>query len=231
MSWQPIIDGFNEAVHLIVTGDSQVVEITFRSLQTSGYATLLAAIVGLPIGVLIGMRNFRGKRIVKILFNAAVGIPTVSLGLFLYVLCSRSGPLGLLDLLYTIPGMAIGEAILIIPIVVTFVTSAVEAKEANVRDLVKTLGASELDASFAVIREASSGISLALVSSFNRAFAELGIAMMIGANIRGITRVLTTTIALQTAMGDIGLSFALSIILLIVVLTLNLVVGLLKRES
>jgi tungstate transport system permease protein len=231
LSWQPIISGIQEAIRLIITADPEVVEITLRSLLTSGYATFLAALFGLPLGVFIGMRSFRGKRVVKTLFNAAIGIPTVSLGLFLYVLWSRSGPLGYLGLLYTIPGMAIGEAILIFPIVVTFVTSAVEAKTGKVRDLVRTLGASELDASFAVIREAWNGISLAIISSFNRAFAELGIAMMIDANIVGVTRVLTTNIALQTVMAEIGLSFALSIILMIIVLSLNFIVGLLKSED
>lgn len=229
MSWQPLLDGLREAARLIETGDREVIEITIRSLQTASLGTLMAAIVGLPLGVLIGMRSFRGKRTVKIVFNSLVGIPTVSLGLLLYILLSHSGPLGFLDILYTVPGIAVGEAILVIPIIVSFVASAIESKDIQLRDLVRTLGASELETSIAILREAYSGVSLAVVSSFNRAFAELGIAMMIGANIRGVTRVLTTAISLQSAMGEIGLSLALSFILIAVVLTLNFLISFLQR--
>lgn len=230
MSWQPIIDGVTQAAHLIATGDPQVVEITMRSLTTSLMATVMAALVGLPLGIIIGMGSFRGKEFLKILFNAFVGIPTVSLGLFLWAMFSRDGPLGVLELLYTVPGIAIGEAILVVPIIVSFTASAIEAKDVKLRDLVRTLGADGFETAMAVLREAWGGVSLALVSSFNRAFAELGIAMMLGANIRGLTRVLTTAISLETAKGELGLSFALSFILLAVVLSLNFVVGYVGRS-
>lgn len=228
MSWRPIVEGLGEAVRLIVTGDRVVLEITLRSLQTASYATLLAAVVGLPMSVLIAMREFPGKRALRFFFNAMVGVPTVTLGLLLFTLFSRSGPLGGLQLLYTIPGMAVGQAALILPIMVSFVVSAIESKETELRDLVRTLGATEVDTSIAIVREAFSGVSLALVSSFNRAFAELGIATMLGANISGVTRVLTTAIALETSKGELGLSFALSFILLIVVLGLNYVISRLR---
>jgi tungstate transport system permease protein len=228
MSWRPIVEGMGEAVRLIVTGDRIVFEITLRSLRTASYATLLAAVVGLPLSVLIAMREFPGRRVLRFFFNAMVGVPTVTLGLFLFTLFSRSGPLGGLQLLYTVPGMAVGQAALILPIMVSFVVSAIESKDEELRDLVRTLGASEMDTSLAIVREAFSGVSLALVSSFNRAFAELGIATMLGANISGVTRVLTTAIALETAKGELGLSFALSFILLIVVLGLNYVINLMR---
>ena len=230
MSWQPIIDGISQAMYLIATRDQQVIEITVRSLQTSSIATVMAALVGLPLGIVIGMSSFKGKDFVKTLFNALVGVPTVSLGLFLWAMFSRDGPLGVLDLLYTVPGIAIGEAILVIPIIVSFTASAIEAKDEKLRDLVRTLGASDFETAMAILREAWGGVSLALVSSFNRAFAELGIAMMLGANIRGITRVLTTAISLETAKGELGLSFALSFILLAVVLSINFVVGYVGRS-
>jgi tungstate transport system permease protein len=228
MSWRPIVEGIGEAVRLIVTGDRVVLEITLRSLRTASYATLLAAVVGLPLSVMIAMREFPGRRALRFFFNAMVGVPTVTLGLLLFTLFSRSGPLGGLQLLYTVPGMAVGQAALILPIMVSFVVSAIESKDMELRDLVRTLGASETDTSLAIVREAFSGVSLALVSSFNRAFAELGIATMLGANISGVTRVLTTAIALETAKGELGLSFALSFILLIVVLGLNYVIDLMR---
>ncbi len=230
MSWQPIIDGVTQALHLIATGDQQVIEITMRSLTTSMMATIMAALIGLPLGIFIGMGSFRGKEFVKVLFNALVGVPTVSLGLFLWAMFSRDGPLGVLDLLYTVPGIAVGEAILIIPIIVSFTASAIEAKDEKLRDLVRTLGADDFETAMAVLREAWGGVSLALVSSFNRAFAELGIAMMLGANIRSLTRVLTTAISLETAKGELGLSFALSFILLAVVLSLNFIIGYVGRS-
>jgi len=231
MSWRPIVEGIGEAVRLIVTGDRVVLEITLRSLQTASYATLLAAAVGLPLSVFIAMRKFPGRRALRFFFNAMVGVPTVTLGLLLFTLFSRSGPLGSLQLLYTVPGMALGQAALILPIMVSFVVSAIESKDEELRNLVRTLGASETDTSIAIVREAFSGVSLALVSSFNRAFAELGIATMLGANISGVTRVLTTAIALETSKGELGLSFALSFILLIVVLGLNYVISLLREGA
>ena len=230
MSWQPIIDGAVQGARLILTGDSQVIQITVRSLETAAAATGLAALVGMPIGVALGLGSFRGRGFLKTLFSALVGVPTVTLGLFLFVLFSRSGPIGYMQLLYTVPGIALGEAVLVTPLVISFVASAVEAKDMGVRDLARTLGASEYESSLAVLREAWNGVSLALVSSFNRAFAERGIAMMIGGNIEGLTRVLTTTISLQTNMGELGLAFALSYILLIVVLSLNFLIAWLGRE-
>jgi tungstate transport system permease protein len=231
MSWNPIIDGIYEAVRLIVTADKTVLSITLRSLQTSSYATLLACLIGLPISVLIALQDFPGKRALKFLFKAMVGIPTVTLGLFLFILISRSGPFGFLEILYTIQGIAMGQAILVLPILVSFTVSAIESKNIELRELVRTLGASEVQTSIAIVREAYNGVTLAVLSSFNRAFAELGIAMMLGANIRGVTRVLTTSIALETAKGELGLSFALSFILLIVVISLNFFIDLLGRVT
>ncbi|MFH1179831.1 MAG: ABC transporter permease [Candidatus Bathyarchaeota archaeon] len=231
MGWQTIIAGLTEAFRLIISLDATVIEITLRSLHTAILATLLASIVGLPLSVVITMKEFPGKRGLKFFFNSMVGIPTVTLGLFLYSLFSKSGPLGSLSLLYTVPGVAVGQAILILPIMVTFIVSAIESKDKELRDLVRTLGASEYETSIAVVREAYSGVSLAIVSSFNRAFAELGIATMLGANIKGITRVLTTAIALETAKGELGLSFALSFILLFVVLALNYIIASLQGGS
>lgn len=224
MSWHAIIEGINEAVRLILSMDRVVIEITVRSLYTAGLATFISTLIGLPLSVLIAMKDFSGKKAIKFIFNSLVGIPTVTLGLFLYTLFSRSGPLGGFELLYTTYGMSLGQAILILPITVSFIISAIESKDMELRDLTRTLGASEFETSIAVLREAYSGVSLALVSSFNRAFAELGIATMLGANISGLTRVLTTAIALETSKGELGLSFALSFILLLVVLLLNYVI-------
>ncbi len=228
MSWNAITEGLLEAARLIITLDPTVIEITIRSIETAGLATFIATIIGLPISLVLTMKVFKGRETVKFLFNSLVGIPTVTLGLVLFTIMARTGPLGSFNLLYTIQGVSIGQALLILPITVTFIVSAIESKVQGVRDLVRTLGASELQVSIAVLRESSSGVSLAILSSFNRAFAELGIATMLGANIRGLTRVLTTTIALETNKGQFGLSFALSAILLLVVFLLNYIIRLLQ---
>ena len=224
--WQKYLwEGLNEALHLIVTGDPELVEITLRTLQVSFYAILLASIIGIPIGVVIGMKEFRGKRLIKTIFTTFIGMPTVCLGLLLFLLLVRNGPFGYLELLYTVQGISIGEALLVIPIVVSFTASAIESRDIRLRELARTLGASELDTSIVVLREATEPMVLAIVAAFNRAFAELGVAMMVGGNIQGLTRVLTTAISLETAMGEIPLSIALSIILMIVVFTLTIITG------
>ncbi len=207
-----------------------ILDITLRSIAISGAATLLSALWGIPTGILLGLKRFPGRSIVKGLFTALLGIPTVTLGLFLYLLFSRAGPMGFLHLLYTPLAMIIGQAVLITPITVSFTTSTIESVDPEIRDLAKTLGASETQASFAVLRESMSGALLAVTASFNRAIAELGVALMLGGNLRGLTRVLTTTIALQTAKGEIMFGISLSIILLLTVATVNLAVNLIQRH-
>lgn len=138
--------------------------------------------------------------------------------------------MGVFQLLYTPLGMAIGESILVAPIVVSFASGTIESTDVHLRDLARTLGASKLQTSVAIMREAISGVFLAIVASFNRAIAELGIAMMIGGNIRYVTRMLTTAIALETAMGEIALSISLGIILMIIVFSITVVLNLFRRS-
>ncbi|RLG97783.1 ABC transporter permease [Candidatus Bathyarchaeota archaeon] len=228
---QEIIEGLERAIELIISGDPTVLDATFRSLYVSGTATLLALAWSLPLGIFIGSRNFRGKRLLKGIFNALLGIPTVGLGLILYLIFSKSGPLGMLHILYEPTAIIVGQAVLITPIMVSFSANAIEAIGTEVKDLARTLGASESEASMAVLREALPGVTLAIIASFNRAIAELGIALMLGGNIAGRTRVLTTTIQFETTRGNFELSIALTIILLLIVFTLNFAVNMLKREQ
>lgn len=213
-----------------MTFDPTVIEITLRSILVSGMAMLLAASWGAPLGMFIGLKEFRGKTLVKGFFNAMLGIPTVALGLILYLLFSRAGPFGAFHLLFTPYAITIGQAILITPLMVSFITTAVEAVDPAITDLAKTMGASETQASLAVLKEGINGVFLALVASFNRAIAELGVALMLGGNIRGVTRVLTTSIALQTTRGEIALGVALAIILLVIVSVVSLTTNLLQRR-
>ncbi|WP_455286387.1 ABC transporter permease [[Eubacterium] cellulosolvens] len=227
----PITEGVIRAVNLILSGDREVFTITALSLFVSVSATLLSCVWSIPISAALALRNFPGKRTVKGLFNALIGVPTVALGLYLYLLLSRSGPLGYFQFLYTPYGIIIGQCVLVTPIVVSFATSALESVDPDLRMLARTLGASVLQTDTIVIKEAFWGVILAIIAAFNRAFAELGVAMMLGGNIRNLTRVLTTAIALETARGDIALSIALSFILLGIVMSLSVAINLARRPS
>ena len=226
----PITQGIIQAIQLILSGDPEVYRITALSLFVSISGTLISCVWSIPISALLALRNVPGKRTIKGLFTALIGIPTVALGLYLYLLLSRYGPLGYFQLMYTPYAIILGQCILVTPIIVSFTTSALESVDPEVRALARTLGASDIQTDALVLREARWGVVLAIIAAFNRAFAELGVAMMLGGNIRYVTRVLTTAIALQTAMGDIPLSIALSIILLSIVMTLSIIVSLARRQ-
>ena len=225
-----LIEGLEKAIQLIITGDPTVLDITLRSLYISGAAVLIAALWGIPIAILLGLKDFRGKLFLKGLFNALIGIPTVVLGLILYLFIHRSGVLGFLHLLYTPTAIIIGQAILVTPIVVSFSVNALEAVSSEIQDLAKTLGASEDQAFFAVFREALDGVILATVSSFNRAVAELGVAQMVGGNLSGFTAVLTTTIMNETDKANIDISIALAIIMFIIVFGITLALNFVQRR-
>ena len=229
-----IVEGVKSALELI--SEPVVIEITLSSIKVSGMAVLISALWALPVGVVIGMFDFRGKRLIKGFFNGLIGIPTVVLGLILYLILSPKGPFGFLGLLYTEMGISIGQSILISPIIVSIVSSSVEMVGREIRDLVLTLGGGRIDLLFSIAREALGGVILGIVSAFNRAIAELGIALMVGGNVfvKGSalnTRVLTTAIQMYTARGEIELAIALGVILLGIVMVISLISNLLQGIS
>ena len=219
-----VLGGIAEAGRLIITGDPTLYRIVFNSLFFSGVAVILAALWGTPIAMLIGLREFRGKTIVKTFFNSLIGIPTVVLGLVLFLVFSKGGPLGFLGLLYTPAAIMLGEAILVTPILISIMITAIEAVDPEIMRLAKTLGASESQASMAVLKEAVNGVLLSNVASFNRAIAELGVALMVGGNIAGLTDVLTTSISRYTQTNDLALAIALGILLMIIVFIINTII-------
>jgi len=152
--FETILEAIIQAVRLILSGDQEVFSITLRSISISGFATLLSCLWGLPIAIVLGISSFPGKRFVRGFFNAMLGIPTVALGLILYLLLSKSGPLGIFRLLYTPLGISIGQAVLITPILVSFACSSIESTNTEIRDLAKTLGASKLQTNFVIMQEA-----------------------------------------------------------------------------
>ena len=225
-----ILDGFVKAFALILSGDPTLVDITLRSLAISGLATIAASLWSIPFGALIGLGRFRGRVLLRGVFNALLGVPTVTLGLVLYLLISKSGPLGFLRLLYTPAAIILGQAILITPIIVSFVANTLEAVDPDVRSLALTLGSTETGAALAVLNESLEGVFLSVTAGFNRALAELGVALMVGGNIRGVTRVLTTYIALETGRGEIALGIAFTVMLLSIVGFVNLTMNLIQRR-
>jgi tungstate transport system permease protein len=230
-----ITQGVVQAVHLIVTLNPDVMQIAALSLYISLSATVIAALISIPLGGLIHFTEFYGKRALIVIIQTLYSVPTVVVGLLLYLLISRSGPLGFLGLLFTPEGMILGQTILIMPIMVGLVISALSGVDKSISDTLVALGATGFQKIHQIVIEARYAILSAVVLGFGRAIAEVGVAMMIGGNIRGFTRVLTTAITLETGMGEFGLSIALGIILLIialiVVIILNLITSGLSSDT
>ena len=223
-----------EALQLIVTGDPQVLGIVSRSLLFSGIAVILAILWGTPLAMLIAMKQFRGKTLIKTFINTLIGLPTVVLGLILFLVFSKGGPLGFIGLLYTPAAIMIGQAVLITPILVSIGVSAIESVDPEIMNLSKTLGASESQAQIAVLKEAASGIILSDLASFNRAIGELGVVLLVGGNIAGggnRTDVLTTAISRNVQISEFGLAIALGILLVMILFTINIIVAVLRKAN
>jgi len=225
----PIIDGMQQAFQLIFSGDPTFYGVVYRSLFFSGVATILAALWGTPIAMLLGLREFRGKSIIKSVFNTLIGMPTVALGLILYLVFSKAGPMGFLGLLYTPGAIMLGEAVLVTPLIISIMTTAIEAVDPEMMNLARTLGASESQTSIAILKEAMNGVILGNIAGFNRAIAELGVALLVGGGILGTTDILTTDISLYTQRGDLGLAIAFAVVLLLIVFGINLTIMLAKK--
>ena len=215
--WQ----GFLKAIELIVTLDPEVLEITTRTLVISISSTIIASLMCLPLGSLIHFNNFRGKRTLINLIQTFYSVPTVAIGLIVFLLFSRSGPLGFMELLFTPQVMVIGQVILISPVILGLVIAALSGVDKVAYETAIAIGASQFQATTIVIREARYAIYSALILGFGRAISEVGLALMVGGNIRGYTRVMTTAISLETSKGDIVLSVALGIILISIALIIN----------
>lgn len=220
---QTLLDALRNALETIVTLDPDVIEYAGRSLLIASIATLLASLVGIPLGTLIAERDFRGKRAVVTLLNTLLGIPTVVVGLVVYTLISRTGPLGSLRLLFTVPGIIIGEFFLILPIVTAFTVTAVARTHRDVRKTALALGASPRQALGTVLAESRFGVLAAVIAAFGRVVSEVGVAMIVGGNADRFTRTMTTSIVLNVDMGNFALALALGIVLLAVSLSINVV--------
>lgn len=226
-----IVNGFIQAIQLIVTMNPEVVKITVLSLEISLAATFLSASFSVPLGALIYYHDFFGKRALINVIQTLYALPTVIAGLFLFLMISNQGPLGAFGLLYTPYGMVIAQMILVIPLIVGLTISALSGIEPEMRNAIKSLGASGVQSIMTLVSEARFAILAAVILGFGRAISEVGAAMIIGGNIRGYTRVLTTAISLETSIGDFAFAIALGIILLGVAVIVNVGLNLVQSGS
>jgi len=215
----------------LISFDPEVMEIAGRSLGISGTACLLASLICIPLGSLVHFHHFRGKRVLVNIIQTLFSVPTVVVGLFLLVLLSRAGPLGDLGILFTPPAMVVGQILLITPLLLGFTISALSGVSREITDTATSLGASRFQAIWLVLKEARYAVLAAVIMGFARAISEVGCALMVGGNIRGATRVITTVISLEAGKGNIELSIALGIILLLLALVINIVLNRLQQRQ
>lgn len=216
-----ILNGISGAFYLIFHLDPELVRIVGVSLRVSGTALFFAAVCGVGIGFQVGIRTFRGKRAVVVLLNTLMALPTVVVGLVGYSILSRRGLLGDFGLLYTPTAMIIGQFVLATPIIASLSLAAVQAMDRRVSLTALTLGASDRQKNWMILAEARFAIMAAVIAGFGRIFAEIGVSSMLGGNIQGYTRNITTAIAYETGKGEFSLGIALGIILLVIALGIN----------
>jgi tungstate transport system permease protein len=219
------------AAALIVSGDSALLRIVLLSLGVSLSAVGLATLLALPLGAALAVTRFPGRRPIIVLLNALMGLPPVVVGLAVYLLLSRAGPLGSLGLLFTPSAMVIAQTILILPIIAALCRQAVEDAWVEYQEQLRSLGVEGVGAALTVLWDIRFSLFTAVLAGLGRASAEVGAVMIVGGNIDGVTRVMTTTIALETSKGDLPLALGLGIVLIGVVLALNTAAYLVKEAA
>lgn len=211
-----ILQGFIEAFKLIISFDKEIFDIIGLSLLVSTSATIIASIIFIPIGVFLGIKKFRGKRALSRVIYTSMSIPSVIVGLVVAILLSRRGPLGFLDLIYTPKAMIIAQTLLVVPLILGLTYNLAKNRGSNIEKVAYTLGGSKLDTIILIMRELKVDILVNIATAFSRAISEVGAVMVVGGNIKGHTRVITTTISMMNSMGDYPKAIALGVILLII---------------
>lgn len=224
---QALIDAFA----LLSRGSSDVWPVISLSLAVSGTATLIATLIGLPIGYLLGMSRFAGRGALILLTNTAMGFPPVVIGLFVYMALSRTGPMGRLGLLFTPPAMVIAQVILAAPLIAGVATAAIGSVPRDLRLQMRALGASRIQESFAVLKEARRGVMAAVIAGFGGIISEVGAVSMVGGNIQGSTRVMTTAIVFNVGRGEFGLAMAWGMVLIGIALMANALLTTLQQAG
>ena len=216
--WEALVT----AVKLIIAFDPEVMQIARRSLAISATSSLIAALLCLPLGAVIHFNRFPGKRTLINIIQTLFSLPTVAVGLFVFVLFSNAGPLGGFGIMFSPAVMVVGQVVLITPLMLGLIISALSATDKAITDTAVSLGASGFQMAAVTLREARFGVLAGLIMGFGRAISEVGLSLMVGGNIRGFTRTITTAISLETSKGDLELALALGMILIFIALVINI---------
>lgn len=226
-----LAEGFRRALALLLAGDAEVFGIALLTLKVAVVATIVACGIGLPLGYFLATRRFWGRRAALTAVNTALAFPTVVVGLLLYGMLSRRGPLGGLGWLFTWQAIVIGDVLLALPIAAALSAAAVQGVDPRVRRTALTLGAGRWRTAWTVAREARFALAAVITAAFGQVVAEIGAAMLVGGNIRGSTRTLTTAVALYTSQGDFGLALALGFVLIAMALVVNVALQALQGKG
>jgi tungstate transport system permease protein len=226
-----IYEGIRDAIHLLLTGDPEVIQITLLSLAVSLTATFVSLVVGITSGTVIALTRFRGRRFLVSLINTGMGAPPVVVGLIVSVFLWRNGPFGILSLMYTPWAMIIAQCIISLPIIMGFTMASIQALDPKLRLQIQALGASRWQMMWLLVRDTRLPLLAAVMAGFGSIISEVGASMMVGGNIAGETRVLTTAIVLANSKGDFGMAIALGIILMALVYGVNLALTIAQQRS
>lgn len=226
-----LFDAVGQAVALLMRLDPALVSIVVLSLEVSVTAVFAACLVALPAGAAIGVSRFPGRGMIVVALNALMGLPPVVVGLAVYLLLSRSGPLGSLGILFTPAAMVIAQALLVVPIIAALTRQIVEDSWSDYREQLVSLGSGTLRSAFTLMWDTRFSLTTAVLAGLGRATAEVGAVMIVGGNIDGVTRVMTTAIALETSKGDLALALALGGVLVVLVVLLNAIASLVTEAA
>lgn len=226
-----LLQGFLQGFRLLFSGDPEAYSAIWATVYASTLSMMCSMAIGVPLGFLLGYKTFPGKKVVRTVVDTLLSFPTVVIGLVVYAFLTRNGPLGGSGLLFTIPGMAIGQTLLGLPIIVAMTANAVESLDKRLPMTLITLGATPTQMMWATVLEARYSIMLAAMAAYGRIVSEVGISMMVGGNIKWHTRTITTAIALETGKGEFAVGIALGMVLLTVALLVNIGAAGLKKRA
>ena len=226
-----ILEGFYRAIHLLSTGNAETYSAITATLLVSSYSIVCSLLVGIPLGFCLGYFEFSGKKHIRTIVDTLMALPTVFIGLLVYAFLTQRGPLGDFGLLFTLPGIAIGQTILALPIVMGLSATAVESMDEKLQVTIISMGANRQQLFLSTLWECRHGILAGAIAAYGRVMTEVGISMMVGGNIKWHTRTITTAIALETNKGQFGMGVALGLVLLAVAFCVNLSVSFLRKRD
>jgi tungstate transport system permease protein len=225
-----ILEGFVQALYLLAGGNPETYSAIWATVKVSSYSIGCSLLIGIPLGFCLGYFDFSGKRPLRTVVDTLMALPTVFIGLLVYAFITRRGPLGNFGLLFTLPGIAVGQTILALPIVIGLSATAVESMDQKLRVAIMSMGANRRQLFISSLWEARHGLLAGAIAAYGRVMTEVGISMMVGGNIKWHTRTITTAIALETNKGQFGMGVALGLVLLLIALCVNISVSFLRRR-